>query len=153
MKPTEDPDLFRFGSSLGLHQSAPKSTDISLPQLRFWCRPQYICTSAWAAEPKNMHARQRCDSKSLCIKINYQRHGGRTIFGFFVFLCISFSLQQILTQEESTWSSVPLHPSTAFSNCLYYTYVGTCLDWMKSFFIPLTVWNVEDQSITSHNLG
>lgn len=139
MKPTEDPNIFRFGSCV--HQSP----DISLPQLRLWRRLQYTFTSEWAK-------RTRVSDKDV---IPNHSVSSSTITGMEaapLSLCTTFLLQQVLiTQEETIWFSIPFHPSTTFFIYSYYTHIGTYLDLMKCFFILLTVWNVEDQSIASHN--
>jgi len=85
MKPTKDPDLFRFGSSPGLHQSAPKFTDISFPQLRFWCRLRYIFTFAWAAVLKE-HACQTKIQLQITLHQDQLPKAWRQNHSLFVFL-------------------------------------------------------------------
>lgn len=126
-------DLSVFWGYTGLFQSPLTSVypswDLIQAPVHF-----HICMS----NRRTMHSRQRWDSKSAVrsaskgIETKPQPH------------CISSLLQEVLiTQDESTGSSILLYPSITFSYYLYYTHVGTCQDEMKYLFILLSYLNVK----------
>lgn len=130
MKPAENLGIFRLVSPLGLCGFVPKSTDISLSQLRFWYRPQCMFAFAWATEPKTMYARQRWGSKSLCTEISWQRHRGRTV--------VSLHFFPLTTDTNSTrWIYLIRHPSSSLNHFQLLLVLHTCRNLSGSNEIPL----------------